>query len=449
VNRSGFLTHGVEGGWAVNGMAQFHSTVRRAGAILSMLLLCAASARAGSLPPGTYNFQDSAGNTWDGGFNRWNPSHPGVYEYSYNNGPDQQFIWNGRTLQESCTLAYVFNNSDTLALGANAGTFAIVSSGNGYTIQDMASGLYVNSPFAQSPPNAMYFSPTPTIWTARPVANRINDTDASIIYSAGNRYTLDWHYSSASPEDYRHDEHSSNFVRSGGDITGVKAVVNFNGTGITWVGKKGPNYGIASYSIDGGPPRTVDNYHASEIDQHADVVISGLAPGSHALSISLTDQPNNSSDHWQTIDAFDINGSALTRSQGTSAGFSNQAQLVIAGTWGSGAPGDGSDLSGGHFWSKETNASISWTFNGSLIEVFGRPDYEDGYMDVYIDNSPQPVASVNGHWGFSDDDTLNSYMLFAKKLSPGQHIIKVVVAGRHDSTARGNYVQIDEFIAFK
>jgi hypothetical protein len=49
---------------------------------------------------------------------------------------------------------------------------------------------------------------------------------------------------------------------------------------------------------------------------------------------------------------------------------------------------DGSDLSGGHYWSNETNASVSWTFVGSLIEVFGRPDYEDGYMDVYMDTDP-------------------------------------------------------------
>jgi hypothetical protein len=70
-------------------------------------------------------------------------------------------------------------------------------------------------------------------------------------------------------------------------------------------------------------------------------------------------------------------------------------------------------------------------------------------MDVYIDSDPNPVASVNGHWGSSDDDTLNSYMLFAKKLAPGQHTIKLVVAGQHDSTARDNYVQIDELIAFQ
>jgi hypothetical protein len=138
----------------------------------------------------------------------------------------------------------------------------------------------------------------------------------------------------------------------------------------------------------------------------------------------------------------------LASSQGISAGF-DSSELKFTGTWHSGAVSDGSDLSGGHYWSSEANASISWTFIGSLIEVFGRPDYENGYMDVYIDTDPNPVASVNGHWGSADDDTLNSYLLFDRKLAPGQHTIKVVVAGRHDNSAKDNYVQIDEFIAFQ
>jgi hypothetical protein len=280
-------------------------------------------------------------------------------------------------------------------------------------------------------------------------STKINDTDPSIIYSKGNSSTQNWHYFQPAQEDYLQDEHSSNFIRSGGAIPGIGAVVNFSGTGITWIGKKGPQYGIASYSIDGGTPKTVDNYNSTQIDQNPQVTVSGLSPDSHVLSISLLDKKHALSvGYWQTIDAFNIDGSPLTRSQGTSAGF-NSAELMFTGTWQGGLVSDGSDLSGGHYWSNETNASIAWTFIGSLIEVFGRPDYEDGYMDVYIDTSPNPVASVNGHWGSSDDDTLNSYMLFARKLTPGQHTIKVVVAGRHDNSARDNYVQIDEFIAFQ
>ena len=291
---------------------------------------------------------------------------------------------------------------------------------------------------------------TPSQPTTTPApTTKVNDADPSIIYSKGNSSTQDWQYLHPSQEDYLQDEHSSRFVRSGGAIPGVGVVVNFNGTGITWIGKKGPQYGMASYSIDGGPPQTVDNYNSTAINQNPNVTVSGLSSDSHVLSISLLDKKQAAStDYWQTIDGFDIQGSTLSPTQAATAGF-NSAELKFAGTWDGGRVSDGSDLSGGHYWSKATNASVSWTFVGSLIEVFGRPDYEDGYMDVYIDTDPNPVASVNAHWGSVDDDTLNSYMLFAKKLAPGQHTIKLVVAGRHDATARDNYVQIDEFIAFQ
>lgn len=277
----------------------------------------------------------------------------------------------------------------------------------------------------------------------------MNDTDSAIVYSRGNGSTKDWDYFQPASEDYQQDEHSSNLVRNGGAVSGVGVVVTFSGTGISWIGKKGPQYGKASYSIDGGSPQTLDNYNSTQLNQNQIVTVSGLSSDSHVLSISLLDQKNaKSSGYWQTIDAFDVNGSTLSSAQGTVAGYSS-SELKFSGTWDGGKVSDGSDLSGGHYWSKTTNASISWTFVGSLIEVFGRPDYEDGYMDVYIDGSSTPVASVNGHFGSDDDDALNSYMLFAKKLSPGQHTIKVVVAGKHDSGARDNYVQIDQFVAFQ
>lgn len=299
-------------------------------------------------------------------------------------------------------------------------------------------------------------SPAPTTSSTPPppppapaATGKINDTDASVIYSRGNSKTQDWEHFQPAPEDYQQDEHSSNLVRSGGPISGAGVVVNFSGTGITWVGKRGPQYGIASYSIDGGAPKTVDNYNSKQVNQNQNVTVSGLASESHVLSISLEGSKNAaSSGYYQTVDAFTVEGSPLTPSQATVAGY-NSSELKFSGTWDGGRVSDGSDLSGGHYWSKEAKASVSWTFVGSLIEVFGRPDYEDGYMDVYIDSSPSPVASVDAHWGSADDDTLNSYMLFAKKLSPGQHTIKLVVAGRHDSTARDNYVQVDELVAFQ
>ena len=142
-----------------------------------------------------------------------------------------------------------------------------------------------------------------------------------------------------------------------------------------------------------------------------------------------------------------MEGSSLSATEATTAGF-NSPELKFTGTWDGGKVTDGSDLSGGHYWSKQANSSVSWTFVGSLIEVLGRPDYEDGYMKS-TSTRTRTVTSIDAHWGQVDDDTLNSYLLFAKKLPAGQHTIKLVVAGKHDATARDNYVQIDQFVAFQ
>lgn len=315
--------------------------------------------------------------------------------------------------------------------------------GGGQSAAAVGSGPAPTTSSADPPP------PAAAAPTGAAAPGEINDTDAAIIYSRGNDKTQNWDHIQAASEDYQQDEHSSNLVRGGGPISGVGLVVNFSGTGITWIGKKGPHYGIASYSIDGGAAKTVDNYNSKQLNQNRNVTVSGLTAESHVLSISLVDKKNAaSSGYYQTIDAFHVDGSSLTPSAATIAGY-NSSELKFSGTWDGGRVSDGSDLSGGHYWSKEPQASISWTFVGSLIEVFGRADYENGYMDVYIDSNPNPVASVNAHWGSADDDTLNSYMLFAKKLSPGQHTIKLVVAGKHDSSSRDNYVQVDELVAFQ
>lgn len=282
-----------------------------------------------------------------------------------------------------------------------------------------------------------------------PSTIRIDDRDASIVYSVGNNLDggsiRDW-YLYGGHEDYGGTESSSKFERgSGPAFQGSSVAVSFIGTGITWIGKMGPNYGKSSYSIDGGMPRTFDAYNPVETDQHPNVIMTGLRAGSHVLQVAITDQKNSrSSNYYQTIDAFQIAGSALPLTDGLVAGY-NSSQLSRSGSWSCGT--DHSDISGGHCWSNRAKSAISWQFTGSLIEIYGRPDLENGYFQVYIDG--KAVATVDGHFGNLDDDSLNSVMLFARKLSSsGPHTIKIVVSGTHDPAATNSYVQLDEFVAF-
>ena len=282
---------------------------------------------------------------------------------------------------------------------------------------------------------------------------KINDTHSSIIYSTiGDKGTgPTWFIGStvnSTPKDYLNDEHYSNFSTIPAfDVFGADLVVNFTGTGITWIGKIGPNFGIASYSVDGGAPATFDAYNPSLVSQHNNVVISGLAPGSHSLKIEVTQFKNaSSSDYYQVIDAFNITGLPLRLAQGAVAGY-NSPELSFSGPWTCGADPNGSDLSGGHCFSNAPNASISWTFTGSLIEVFGRPNLENGIFNVLIDGTQ--VDQIDGHFGTVDIDELNGYGFFQAKVAPGMHTIQLVNTGTRDSAATDTFMQIDMFVAFR
>ncbi len=287
--------------------------------------------------------------------------------------------------------------------------------------------------------------------TAHGQTKTVNDNDPSVVYSQGNAAygapIVNWfYYNTGNPEDIAGNEHSGDFQRtSGPNFQGGSVAVTFNGTAVNWIGKVGPNYGQASVSVDGVAQRTVDLYNPTEIAQHVNYSISGLTSGAHVLSISnLASKNAASSGYWQTVDAFHETGTSLPQSAGTVAGYKNPALEFGGSGWQCGS--NLVDISGGHCWTLAADASLSWVFTGNLIEVFGRPDLENGYMKVYVDGSL--LSTVDLHFGNIDDDSLNSVMLFAKRVPSGTHKIELVATGTHDSAATNSFIQIDEFAAF-
>jgi hypothetical protein len=91
---------------------------------------------------------------------------------------------------------------------------------------------------------------------------------------------------------------------------------------------------------------------------------------------------------------------------------------------------------------------MSWTFTGSLIEVFGRPDLEDGYFNVYIDGNW--VTQIDGHYPSItvDNDLLCGIAMYQAKVGYGTHTITIVNTGTRDPNAAGTFTQIDLFVAF-
>jgi len=88
---------------------------------------------------------------------------------------------------------------------------------------------------------------------------------------------------------------------------GAQATITFTGTGISWIGARGPQCGIARVSLDGVFVGEIDMYSPTEGPQHTVFTARGLAAWTHTLTIDVANRSNPAStDVWILIDAFDV-----------------------------------------------------------------------------------------------------------------------------------------------
>src|SRR5438094_849038 len=98
---------------------------------------------------------------------------------------------------------------------------------------------------------------------------------------------------------------------------GAQATFTFTGTGISWIGARGTQSGIARVSLDGVLIAMVDLYSPTEQIQAEVFAAKGLTDTSHTLTIEGTGQQNASSQNALiVVDAFEVTTSG-TRHQDT------------------------------------------------------------------------------------------------------------------------------------
>jgi hypothetical protein len=379
-----------------------------------------------------------------------------IYLYSLNRGTNQQFNFvsagSGQGTLQSVTNPSMClrNNNGILALGAGCDTFTITANGGGFTIQDnSAGGSYVQDPGVASPPHGLSLSSKSTSWTFSEVSGTpqptpppsptppppggtvVSSTNPSVIFSTRSSRTSNWGSNGSL--------YYSNLARTGGAFLGASVEISFSGTGITWVGQQGPNFGIAYVSVDGQAVQQVNNYNPQHLSSDNVYTVTSLTPGSHTLWVEVTPfKDSHSIDVYQDVVQFNLIGGDPITATAITPGWNGS--VTRNGNWSCGE-NDPTDLSGGHCWSFANGDSMSWSFSGSMVQVFGRPDEENGPFSVYIDG--KYVESVNGTFGTVDDDTLNgALMVVVAGLGGGQHTITLV------NTGNGKAVQIDEFRSY-
>lgn len=91
------------------------------------------------------------------------------------------------------------------------------------------------------------------------------------------------------------------------DVAHDKAVFDFVGTGITWIGTESNDQGIARVYVDGGYETEVDQFGNTSRSMVTSFSIKDLDYGLHTITVEVTDTKNPASTgHRIAIDAFDV-----------------------------------------------------------------------------------------------------------------------------------------------
>ena len=122
---------------------------------------------------------------------------------------------------------------------------------------------------------------------------RHQDTDPAIAYGSG------WIQGNR-------DKAYSEGATAESNTLGSQATITFTGTGISWIGARGPQCGIARIFLDGAFVEDFDTYAQTEGPQHTDFTATGLAAGTHTLTIQVIDKNPISTNAWILIDAYDV-----------------------------------------------------------------------------------------------------------------------------------------------
>ena len=142
---------------------------------------------------------------------------------------------------------------------------------------------------------------------------------------------------------------------SGGNVNlvvdaGSRVDFTFDGTAVTWIGYRDEWSGLAQVSMDGVLQATVDTYLTPSRTQAPTYSLTGLAPGTHVLSIVATGTHSAaSSGSWVWVDAFQVSGGVTTGPPSISEGGVVSAASFMAAPNNQVSPGEIVSIFGQNF----------------------------------------------------------------------------------------------------
>jgi hypothetical protein len=212
---------------------------------------------------------------------------------------------------------------------------------------------------------------------------------------------------------------------------GATVAVPFRGTGISWIGYRGPDGGIATVQVDGGAPTEVDTYSPTEKIQPVVFSAGGLSDANHTLTITATGRRNAAATGARiVVDAFDIMTPGRRYEEYDSS-------MSYVGTW---DPHRDSRVfsEGASATSNQTGATATFRFNGTSVTWIGcQKGSASGTARVTLD------GVVQGEFYMGQSYPIEGYQMpvFRKDgLAPGPHTLTIEVINTD-----GAYVVVDAF----
>jgi hypothetical protein len=218
------------------------------------------------------------------------------------------------------------------------------------------------------------------------------------------------------------------------ETAGATVAVPFRGTGISWIGYRGPDAGIATVRVDSGAPMEIDLYHPIATYQPIVFTAQGLPDTNHTLTITATGRKNPASTGARVVaDAWDI----YTPGRRYEEYDPSIVYTHVNGIWWT--PRNPSRVwsEGGSATHNKAGATATFTFTGTSVSWIGcRKGSASGTVHVYIDDVFQQRIYLGENY------PIEGYQMTVYRkdgLPHGQHTLKIEVV------SNSGYVVVDAF----
>jgi len=207
--------------------------------------------------------------------------------------------------------------------------------------------------------------------------------------------------------------------------------VPFRGTGISWIGYRGPDAGIADVQIDGGAATQVDLYAPSATFQPVVFTKTGMTDGNHTLTITATGTKNASSSAARVVvDALDVMTPGRRYED-------YDPSVSYVGMW--------THDNNARVWSEgvtstsnQTGATATFSFTGTSVSWIGcEKGSAAGVADIYLDGVFQKEQKLFQQYPI---EGYQMTIFRADGLTNGPHTLMIKVVN-----IDGSYVVVDAF----